>query len=159
MSDAATAMTGASSKPTTERFSGTARLIPRAAATLLLAFGISAKGGLAYVVAQATLSDLFLGISAVASTGLGVSSLAEGERGLASCLLNSAAQVGTALGIAVLFTLAAARTDGLAGSGMPLPEALVEGYRWAFFVAAGVAVLGAVMALALIRDSAKYPKG
>lgn len=129
-------------------------LLGIAAANLLLAFGISADGGLAYVLAQAALSGLFLGISAVASTGLGVSALAEGERGLASGLLNSAAQVGTALGIAALFTLAAARTEVLAG-GAPSAEALVEGYRWAFFAATGMAVLGAVAALALIRDTNK----
>lgn len=111
------------------------------------------------MLAQATLSGLFLGISAVASTGLGVSALAEGERGLASGLLNSAAQVGTALGIALLFTLAATRADVLSGSGVPLPEALVEGYRWAFFAATGTAALGAVAALAWIRGDAKHPTG
>lgn len=134
-------------------------LLGIAASTLLLAFGISAEGGLVYVLVQAALSGFLLGISAVASTGLGVSALAEGERGLASGLLNSAAQVGMALGIAVLFTLAAARTDVLSGGGASSAEALVEGYRWAFFTATGMATLGAAAALALIRDNGKRPTG
>lgn len=134
-------------------------LLGIAGSTVLLAFGITAEGGLTYVLAQATLSGLFLGISAVASTGLGVSALAEGERGLASGLLNSAAQVGAALGIAVLFALAAARTGVLAGAGAPPAEALVEGYKWAFFAATGMAVLGAAGALALIRDDDKAAAG
>src|SRR3712207_9061812 len=52
-------------------------------------------------------------------------------------------QVGTALGLAVFFTLAAARTEALAGGG-PTPETLVEGYRWAFFGAAGLAFVGGI---------------
>lgn len=120
-------------------------------AATLLALGISAEGGLRFVVANATLSGLALGCSAVASTTRGTSALAQGERGLASGLLNSSAQIGTALGLAVFFTLAAARTDALAGSGVPSPVDLVEGYRWAFVGAACVAAVGAAIPLALIR--------
>lgn len=133
-------------------------LLGIAAANLILTFGISAEGGLSYVLAQAALSGLFLGVSAVASTGLGVSALAEGERGLTSGLLNSAAQVGMALGIAVLFTLAAFRTDVLAGGEAPSAEDLVAGYRWALLAATGMAALGAVAALALIRGGGKRQK-
>ena len=118
----------------------------------LLATGISAEGGLLYVVANATFSGFSLGCSAVAATTHGTSAVEEDERGLASGLLNSAAQVGTALGLAVFFTLAAARTDALTG-GVPTPQALVEGYRWAFFGAAGLAGAGALSVLVLIRDS------
>ena len=116
----------------------------------LVATGISADGGLGYVIANATISGLALGCSAVAATTRGTSSAEEGEQGLASGLLNSAAQIGTALGLAVFFTLAAARTDAVAG-GSATPEALVEGYRWSFYGAAGLAVIGALSILALVR--------
>jgi hypothetical protein len=121
------------------------------AATLVIA-GISAEGGLWYVLSGAILSGLALGCSAVASTTSGTSAVREEERGLASGLLNSSAQVGTAMGLAVLFMVAAAHTDALAGGGEPTVRALVEGYRLAFFVGAGIAAVGALAALCIVRE-------
>lgn len=122
-------------------------------ATLLIT-GISAGGGLFYVISNAALSGLALGCSAVASTTRGTSAVKEEERGLASGLLNSSAQIGTALGLAILFAVAVARTDTIAAGGEPTAEALVAGYRWAFLVGAGVAALGAAVALRLVRRDA-----
>jgi hypothetical protein len=65
--------------------------------------------------------------------------------------LNSSAQVGTALGIAILFTIATARTGALSGV-EPTAQALVEGYRLAFFVGAALAVAAALGALLLVRE-------
>ena len=122
-------------------------------AASLLSAGISATGGVAYVVSGAALSGLSLGCSAVASTARGASAVGEGERGLASGLLNSSAQVGTALGLAVLFAIAAAVSAAVvAGGGEPPPEALVVGYRAAFIVGAGIAAVGALAAVLLIRE-------
>ena len=122
-------------------------------ATLLIT-GISAEGGLIYVISNATLSGLALGCSAVASTTRGTSAVKEEDRGLASGLLNSSAQVGTALGLAVLFTVAVARTDAVAAGGEPSGEALVAGYRWAYFVGAAIALLGGLAAFFLVREKA-----
>ena len=129
-------------------------LLGISAATLITA-GISAEGGVGYVVSGAALSGLALGCSAVASTARGTSAVDEGERGLASGLLNSSAQVGTAMGLAVLFTVAAARADALAG-GETTAEALVAGYRLAFFVGAGLAVAGALAALFVVRKRGAF---
>jgi MFS family permease len=123
-------------------------------ATLLIT-GISAESGLPYVVANAALSGLALGCSAVASTTRGTSAVREEERGLASGLLNSSAQVGTALGLAVFFAVAVARTEAVALGGEPSAEALVVGYRWAFFVGAGIAALGTAAALRLVGQDAR----
>ncbi len=119
------------------------------AATLITA-GISAEAGVKYVVSGAALSGFALGCSAVASTTRGTSAVGTGERGLASGLLNSSAQVGTALGVAILFTIASARTGTLSGV-EPTAQALVAGYRLAFFVGAALAVAGALGAL-LVRE-------
>ncbi len=74
------------------------------------------------------------------------------KRGLASGLLNTSAEVGYVLGLAVLVPLAAARTDSLAkGTAHPPDAALVEGFRWAFYAGAALAVLGALVALMLIH--------
>ncbi|MCD6054397.1 MAG: transporter, partial [Rubrobacteraceae bacterium] len=115
-----------------------------------------AEGGLPYVVANAALSGLALGCSAVASTTRGTSAVKEEERGLASGLLNSSAQVGTALGLAVFFAVAVARTEAVALGGEPSAEALVVGYRWAFLVGAGIAALGAAAALRLVGRHARH---
>jgi EmrB/QacA subfamily drug resistance transporter len=123
----------------------------------LLISGISAEGGLAFVLSNAALSGLALGCSAVASTARGTSAVGEGERGLASGLLNSSAQIGTALGLAALITVAAARTEALAGEGPATAATIVEGFRIAFYAAAGLAVAGALVPLLLMRGGERAP--
>ena len=125
-------------------------LLGISAATLLIA-GISAEEGLPYVISNAVISGLALGCSAVASTTRGTSAVQEGERGLASGVLNSSAQVGTALGLAALITVAATRTEALTGGGEAGAAALVEGFRVAFYAATGIAVAGALVPLFLMR--------
>jgi hypothetical protein len=67
-------------------------------------------------------------------------------------LLNASAEVGYVLGLALLVPLSAARTDSVAGEvAQPPDAALVEGFRSAFYAGAALAVLGALIALFLIR--------
>ena len=73
------------------------------------------------------------------------------EAGLASGLINTSQQIGGALGIAVLSTIASSRTDSAVASGTVLPQALVDGFSSAFTVGAVVAATGLVAALVLIR--------
>jgi hypothetical protein len=69
-----------------------------------------------------------------------------------SGLLNAFAEVGYVLGLAVLIPLSAARTDSVAHGVAHTPDAaLVQGFRWAFYAGAALAVLGALIALILIR--------
>jgi len=70
------------------------------------------------------------------------------DSGLASGLVNTTQQVGGALGISVLATIAAERTDGGTGA-----AALVDGYQLAFLVAAGMLVTAALVALAVLRPA------
>jgi len=98
---------------------------------------------------------LGVGLSAVASTTAGTSALGGEKRGLASGLLNASAEVGYVLGLALLVPLSAARTDSVAGDiAQPPDTALVEGFRWAFYAGAALAVLGALAAVVLIRARA-----
>ena len=122
-------------------------------ASALVTAGITAESGVAYVLAGAALSGLGLGCASVASTARGTSAVEEDKRGLASGLMNTSAQVGTALGLAVLTTLAAGHTEALSGGAASRAEALVAGYRFAFLLAAGVASLGVVAALCLLRQA------
>jgi MFS family permease len=121
------------------------------AVSALVTAGITAERGVAYVLTGAALSGLGLGCASVASTARGTSAVEEGKRGLASGLLNTAAQVGTALGLAALLTIAAAHTSALSGGSESGAKALVAGYRLAFFAATGVASLGVLAALGLMR--------
>jgi MFS family permease len=123
------------------------------AAAMVAAAGISTEGGLPYLLTSIVVSGAGLGCASVASTAAGVSAVSEEELGLASGLLNAAAQVGTAVGIAALVAVAAART-GVVSGGEPSSAALVEGYRWAFFVAVGLAVMGTLASLSLVRAKA-----
>ncbi len=86
-----------------------------------------------------------------------VSGIEDNEQGLASGLINTSQQVGGALGLAILATVANSRTDDVlaAAGGNPraLPDALVEGFQAAFLGAALIAVIGLVLTLVLIRSS------
>ena len=128
------------------------------AASALVTAGITAESGVAYVLAGAALSGLGLGCASVASTARGTSAVEEDKRGLSSGLMNTSAQVGTALGLAVLTTLAAGHTEALSGGAASRAEALVAGYRFAFLLAAGVASLGVVAALCLLQQARTFRK-
>ncbi len=69
------------------------------------------------------------------------------DSGLASGVMNTSFMMGGALGLAVLVSLAAARTETLAVAGTEPLYALNGGYQFAFFVAAICAVLGVILAL------------
>ncbi len=73
------------------------------------------------------------------------------EAGLASGLINTTQQIGGALGIAVLSTVATSATSSDTRAGVALPDALTHGFQNAFWVGVGVAVAGVIVSLAFVR--------
>jgi sugar phosphate permease len=80
-----------------------------------------------------------------------MSDVDESEAGLASGVVNTSFMMGGALGLAVLASLAASRTDALAASGDDALAALTGGYHAAFLVGGLFALAAAVIGGALLR--------
>ena len=103
------------------------------------------------------IAGLGLGLSFPGATVGGTSGVREDEAGLASGLINSAQQVGGALGLAILSSIATTKTDEVMsaarGARAALPAALTDGFQLAFTVGAGFAILGGILTLVIIKSS------
>jgi len=74
------------------------------------------------------------------------------EAGLASGLINTSQQIGGALGLALLTTVATTRTSNLAGDAAPTAGDLTSGFSLAFWVAAGFALVSLVTTIVVLRQ-------
>ena len=119
-----------------------------AGSATLLGISSHADGYLLYLIPAFVLMGAGLGCASVASTASGTAAADGSLQGLASGLLNSAAQIGTVLGLAILVPLSAARTQTLAET-IPADAALVGGFKLAFLGAAMISACGIVAAALL----------
>jgi EmrB/QacA subfamily drug resistance transporter len=142
-----------------------AQLVTRIGVKPVLAIGMtSLTGGLVYFtqvsVGGSYVGDLLPGFLLIA-VGLGFSfvpisiaalaGIQPAEAGLASGLINTSQQIGGALGIAALSTIATSRTSDALARGSTHAQALVDGFHGAFFAGVILAGIGIVAALTLIR--------
>jgi EmrB/QacA subfamily drug resistance transporter len=93
------------------------------------------------------------GICFPALMTLSMSAATPEDAGVASGLVNTTAQVGGALGLAVLATASGSRTRALLASGHDTAAALTGGYQLAFWIAAGLVAAAIVIAVALLPAS------
>jgi EmrB/QacA subfamily drug resistance transporter len=92
-----------------------------------------------------------IGISFPALMTLAMSGATPEDAGLASGLVNTTAQVGGALGLAVLATVSASRTDDLLADGAASASALTSGYHLAFWIGASLVLAALVVAITVIQ--------
>jgi hypothetical protein len=85
---------------------------------------------------------VFMPLTLIATTGL-----EDADQGLASGLFNTSQQIGGALGLAILSTLAASKTPA-----RPATSDLVTGFHWAFGAGAVAMVLGLGVLVAMLRS-------
>jgi EmrB/QacA subfamily drug resistance transporter len=149
-----------------------AQLVTRIGVKPVLAIGMTAlTGGLLYFtqvsVGGSYLADLLpgfllvglgLGFSFVPVSIAALAGIEPAEAGLASGLINTSQQIGGALGIAALSTIASSRTDDALASGTPLNSALVDGFHGAFIAGVVIAALGIAAAVTLIRRDELEPQ-
>jgi hypothetical protein len=100
---------------------------------------------------------LGMGLTFVPLTVIATTRVHRDDAGLASGVFNTSQQVGGALGLAILATVAADRTAsalsslGHAPTAADTAGAVVTGFRLAFFLGAGLLALGAVLLITMIR--------
>jgi MFS family permease len=101
------------------------------------------------------LLGLGAGLAFPALMTLAMSGATESDAGLASGFVNTTVQVGGAIGLAVLATLAAERTDALRADGASMDAALNSGFHLAYLIGAVLVGVAIVVALTVLRpDSA-----
>jgi EmrB/QacA subfamily drug resistance transporter len=91
------------------------------------------------------------GVSFPALMTLAMSGATQSDAGLASGLVNTTAQVGGALGLAVLATLSTTRSENLIENGEFTAAALTEGYQLAFWIGTGLVVVAVAVVVAVLQ--------
>ncbi|MEU6750626.1 hypothetical protein ABZ914_30805 [Spirillospora sp. NPDC046719] len=109
------------------------------------------------VMPASLVTGLGLGASTVVAAGIGVRGIDGSEAGIGSALLTAGSQIGGALGLAGLATVAVTTTRHAAKGTAP-SDALVHGYTAGFRVAVGLYLLGIVVSLVTITPFAG-PRG
>ncbi|HEY6398462.1 MAG TPA: MFS transporter [Solirubrobacteraceae bacterium] len=129
-----------------------------AAAGMLLTTRISADGSyVGQMLPGLVVVSIGLGLTFVPLTVIATTGIDKDDAGLASGIFNTSQQVGGALGLAILATIATNRVTSLlsglghAPSAADAANAQVEGYRLGFFIGAALMAMGAVFLLSMIR--------
>lgn len=111
-----------------------------------LAASPSDAGFVVSILGPSILIGAGLGGAFVTATQLSVDGSDGGEAGLAGGLVNTSQQIGGALGLAVLASIATARTSALEAANVPVAHALTSGFSWLFLGAAAFALIAAGIA-------------
>jgi len=144
------------------RFGARATMFPGlgliAAGLALFATAPAGGGGyLSHIFPVSLLVGAGAGLCFPALMTLAMSSATPQDAGLASGLVNTTAQIGGALGLAVLATVSASRTSRLIAQHRPAAVALTDGYHLAFWIACGLVAAAAGGAATVLRPQPALP--
>jgi EmrB/QacA subfamily drug resistance transporter len=143
------------SEPLITRFGARTTLIPgllTMVAGLLLFLRVGVDGDyVTDVLPVMVLLGIGAGAAFPALMGLAMSGATPQDAGLASGLVNTMAQIGGAIGLAVLATVSTTRTQTLRDAGESTASALVGGYHLAFLIGAGAIAAAVVVALVVLQ--------
>jgi EmrB/QacA subfamily drug resistance transporter len=128
-----------------------------AAGLALFALAPASGGYLSHIFPVALLVGTGAGLCFPALMALAMSSATPQDAGLTPGLVNTTAQIGGALGLAVLATVSASRSNSLIAQHHPAAAALIEGYHLAFWIACGLVVVAAGIAAAVLRPQPSLP--
>jgi EmrB/QacA subfamily drug resistance transporter len=146
----------------TVRFGPRAMLVPSllsiGAGLLLFARAPVDGGYVDDVLGPMVLIGLGAGLGFPALMTLAMSGATPGDSGLASGLVNTTVQVGGAVGLAVLATLATERTDVVLAQGAPVAVALNSGYHLAYVVGAALVGVALLVAVGVLRLRPPAPR-
>ncbi|HET8952400.1 MAG TPA: DHA2 family efflux MFS transporter permease subunit [Solirubrobacteraceae bacterium] len=147
--------------PLQMRFGPRALIVPSLVSILagLLLFARAPVDGdyVTDVLPVTVLLGLGAGVAAPALMSLAMSTATPSDSGLASGLINTTVQVGGALGLAVLATLAGDRTEGLLAGGASEASALTSGFHLALLVGALLTAIAIPVAAAVLRPVRPAP--
>ncbi|MFE1101895.1 MFS transporter [Nocardiopsis alba] len=119
---------------------------------LILTSMVGAESGyLTGVLPGMLVFGLFAGVSMPASLNAALHGVTQQDSSLASGVLTTMQQVGSALGVAILVTLALRHADGLVLSGSSPVSAMADGYSLAFLVGGVLMVLGGLIVMAFFE--------
>jgi len=139
------------------RFGPRATLIPSLViiAAGLLVFARTPIDGtyLVDVLPAMILMGLGTGLAFPSLMTLAMSGATPADSGLASGLVNTSVQVGGAIGLAVLATLATERTEGLLADGEATAAALNSGYHLAYLIGAGLVVAAIAVVVTVLEPA------
>ena len=120
-------------------------------ALAMVGFGPAGANYVAHLLLPMVLLGLGGGLAFPALTMIAMADVHPSEAGLAYGLLNTTGQVGGALGLAVMATLAGSRTLEMVRSGIDVTTALAGGYHLAWLVGAGIIVITLAVSGWLLR--------
>jgi MFS family permease len=119
-----------------------------------LGFGPTNANYFVHLLVPLALLGLGGGLSFPSLTIIAMSDAPQSDAGLASGLLNTTGQVGGALGLAILATLAGAQTLSLVHNGAGSAAGLAGGYHLAWLVGAGTILITLAVTMAALRTRA-----
>ncbi len=132
----------------------TSGLLMMAAGILLLTRIQPTGSALGFVIFPGILVASGIALSIVPSTIAATQGATPQQAGLASGMVNTSRQIGGAIGIALLISIATSLTSSKIGANRPIPDSLTYGFRIAYFIQFGLVLLAAAIAFFGLRHRA-----